>query len=237
MSTLKEAIAAFQSEITAAFPCGELSSGQTWSVERVVLELAVALTDSRPDHSSGSPSLEVVVIPSEKLGALRAGTAEDEARGVHRLTIELSLRRSAVAGTANLEAGGAPPSPAVESVPMRAGGVETASREDSTRLLLTELLGPPGFYSSARAAVLGDALRDRTPAQARAVALALNRRAQEIEDEPVRQSRHLIRGIIQTGPLKSNERAEQLLLKLIEWWPIPELLRFVATHWRPEDHW
>lgn len=238
MSTLKEAIAVFQSEIAAAFPSSEPPAGaRTWSVERVVLDLAVTLLDSRSENSCGSPPLKVVVVQGEKGGAVTAGMPAGEIRGAHRLTIEFAVRQSTAAGSAGPEPSAATASPAVGAAPLRTGGVESVSREDSTRLLLTELLGPPGFYSSARAAVLSDALQGRTPEQARAVAAALNRRAQEIEDEPVRQSRHLIRGIVQTGPLKSTERAEQLLLKLIEWWPIPELLQFIATHWRPEDNW
>ncbi len=238
MSTLKEAIAAFQSEIAAALgPIPAPSSGPSWALERVALDLAVTLIESKSGDPTGRPAIEVLVVSSGQRDAGPAELPEGEGRGPHRLTIEFSLQATAASGAArqNPIIGSTPLD--AESTPARTVAVETVPREDSTRLLLTELLGPPGFYSSARAAVLSDALRDRTSEQARAVAAAINRPAKEVADEPVRHSRHLIRGIVQTGPLKSPERAEQLLSKLIEWWAIPELLQFIAIHWRPEDHW
>jgi len=102
---------------------------------------------------------------------------------------------------------------------------------------LTELFGRPGFDSSARAAVFCEMIRELTLEQALATAAALTRGTSEVGDPTVRKARHLLRGIVQSGPLKSAERAAVLLTSLFHARPMEKLVAMIEAQWNTENNW
>jgi hypothetical protein len=217
MQSLRAIIEAFRREVTAALDGPETTEqGTDWKAERVTLSLEVILDEegkvlARPASSSGTESL-----------------------GGHRLTIEFRLGSSASgAGAANVTGAGSARRVSSQAAP----GTAPESNMDQAYEDLTDLLGAPGFDSSARAAVLCEALQTLTLPQAFALCGALTSPASEVDDETLRRARHQILGIVRSGNVKSPERAAEILTRVFEQWPLPSLVRVVSDRWKTTDHW
>ncbi len=234
MTTLADALALFRKEIEAALASAadasepfesthgdenEWVTGPTWTMDRVAITLDVALLEPSDVAAGDSSRLRVL---EWRTGSPKAPRAPEPGR--HAITIEFAVGRTPGASSLASRIESAAPAPG-------------PGREKAAERLLTELLGPPGFDSSARAAVFCDALRERTLDEVRAAAAALTRLPGEIPDETVRRTRHCLGGIVQSGPLKSAVRAEQILVELLEDWSLAALLELVARHWRTDENW
>jgi hypothetical protein len=223
MNSLQDAIARFQQEISRSLASRPGATGELhWEVERVALTLNVTLDSNAPDGSA-------IV-----LCARQDNTAEKVSSAV---TIEFRVRRdgselSPPAGAGNQVVH--PGASAGTGTVKADGGSSPGGRAIAA---LTELLGPPGFDSSARAAVMCDALRELTAEQSEATANALTRPASEVRDPKIREARHSIRGVVQSGPLKSFDRAVALLTELFRSCSTRELVRQIEQHWKTADHW
>ena len=223
MSSLKDAITLFQQEIGRSLASVQPTPGLIWEAERVALSLEVFLDPDAPDGRALG------------LRPFRDGT--EAWRPGHTITIEFRLRPEVADGLAGAGPAEAAPSVRPNLAPVASGDPGTVDVDERTISELTELLGPPGFYSSARAAVFCDVVRGLTLDQASATAAALTRRAAEVDDEAVRKARHRIRGMVQSGPLKSADRAAALLSGVFQARPVAALVALIEAHWSTEENW
>jgi hypothetical protein len=234
MSSLAEVMARLQREIAqsleAAQKTGEAASPRRlqWEVDRVTLQLQVELDLDAPEGRT-------IQVRSRRDEAVAGPASLAAAAQLHTLNVEFYVRPTgALAGTsANSNS-----RETAESLQPKGVLPQTEAERQESLLVgeLTELLGPPGFDSSARAAVVCDAFRQLEQQEGLAVAAALTKPVREIPEQKIRQARHLIRGVVQSGPLKSPERAASLVGRWLEQRPISDLVRLIEAHWRT-DHW
>jgi hypothetical protein len=103
--------------------------------------------------------------------------------------------------------------------------------------VLTQIFGAPGFDSSARATVFREALDGKSHDEVLAVLASLRPEATASLDDATRQASHVLRGIIQSGPLKNVGQGAHLLIGLMTQHPLPEVLRIAETTWKTHDDW
>jgi hypothetical protein len=222
MQTLNEAVAAFRQQLHAAL--AGLEQNQTgglrrWHADRVTLSLEVVLGDDG-----------TLRVPSE-------GNESGKGSRRHRVSIEFQLAGPTDAersgkGRTSVEAG--PMGPAeLAHAPLAPGLRETVQAREQWAMLF----GPPGFDSSARAAVFCEMLQGLRPELVTELPASLMASAKSIKDEELRRARHLILGLVQSGPLKSPERASVLLQELLESRSVPALIELVETNWKTGETW
>ncbi|MFM8468543.1 MAG: hypothetical protein ACKODH_01000 [Limisphaerales bacterium] len=103
--------------------------------------------------------------------------------------------------------------------------------------VLTQVFGAPGFDSSARATVFREALAGKSHDEVLAVLATLRPDATAPLDDATRQASHVLRGIIQSGPLKNVGQGAKLLVELMTEHPLAEVLRVAETTWKTHDDW
>lgn len=212
MQTLKDAIVQFQKEVSAALDTAPNEvNGVRWLPERVSLSLEVELDLT---SAAGTPGMRVV-------------QGAEGAAGGSRISIEFRL------ATANGEGHGGTVSLAPTSIAERR---PAESETDRAVRELSAIFGAPGFDSSARAAVFCDAVGSLSTARALALCQSLTGAVEDIEED-VRRARHLLLGVIRSGPLKTPGRAAEMLADLFQRCAIPTLVRLVEEQWKTQEDW
>lgn len=153
------------------------------------------------------------------------GTTNASPGGPHSVTIEFK--------TGDLPGGPAVsptplPVPATLPVPDAAGEIVAA---------LTQVFGPPGFDSSARATVFREVLEGMSRKQVLAVLAAVTATPTASKDDATRMSAHLLRGVIQTGPTKALDSGVSTLRKVLAHHSLAEVLRAVESEWKTQAAW
>ena len=188
MQTLSEAIASFRRQIEDGLEQKREAASNTgpaplaWQAERVTMSLEVALGEDG--------------VPRVLAGAGDGGPSG----GRHTVTVEFGLG----SGTATLATESREPGP-VQAQPLPKRGNERVIG------LLTELFGSPGCDCSARASLYCEAQRRLGPRHEAELRAALLLSDKSVNDENLSRVRQLIRGVVQSGPLKSAERASAML--------------------------
>src|SRR5689334_14164821 len=140
MTSLTDAIALFQHELGHSLSAGpKPSPGLSWEVDRVTLSLQVILDDQ---GEAARPALRVQ----------SSGDTPGPGVNAHTLTIEFRLRPD----DAPQDSVGSPTREASSRIATLAPAPARVDPDTSRRTALaalTDLLGPPGFNSSARASV------------------------------------------------------------------------------------
>jgi hypothetical protein len=85
--------------------------------------------------------------------------------------------------------------------------------------------------------VLCEVLEGLSEKQVAALPDALLLPADKVKDPGLRRARHLILGIVQSGPLKSAERAADLLRTALRTQTAPALIAAVQATWATDDNW
>ncbi|MEN9574355.1 MAG: hypothetical protein RL514_2210 [Verrucomicrobiota bacterium] len=150
------------------------------------------------------------------------GSARTEPGGPHSVTVEFKV------GEAGQWQPVTAPVVPVASLPVVTSGIIPT---------LTQIFAAPGFDSSARAAVFGETLADRSHEDVVAALMALRPAATPPADEGLRRASQVLRGIIQSGPTKNVAQGAERLIELLVQHPLGEVLRVAETTWKTHADW
>ena len=213
MLSIEQALTALQREILLALPdTSRRPARVVFQAEKVVVSLGLQLN---PDAQTSATSHPFFV-------------AADSATCVHHVTIEFRLNTPLLPD---------PPVsiPANETprLPANASSVE-AETDFAT---LCEILGAPGFDSSARATVFRETLENLSESQRREVLASLTVPTTNAdEDTSLSYARHLIRRLVTSGPA-GFVRGSTLLVHLARQSSVNDLMRLAALRWRTQSEW
>ena len=147
--------------------------------------------------------------------------AHAEPAGPHSVTVEFKVG----------EAG--------QLVPVTPPAVPVANRAVEVGIVpvLTQVFGPPGFDSSARATVFRETLEGHTHEEVLAALAALRSNAPSAADPAAKHISQILRGMLHTGPMKNVTQGAELLIELLVQNPLAEVLRVAETTWKTHDDW
>ena len=235
MHSIKQVLQALRKEITEALaPSTCEATSNPLQARRVQVWLQLQVEDTpraKAGRPSPAPRFYVASIPAGRSRGSAAATAPG-----HSMCIEFSLGDSEPSArtqptdsgsTAGIKQPAEPP-------PRRALGAA-----DQRALLDTfsQLLGAPGFDSSARATVLREALEPLSENQVRKVMPLLDGAPRPVADSRVKHARHLLNGILRSGPLKSIPTGGALLMRAFSEFPPRDILSWLLETWKTQDHW
>lgn len=195
--------------LTALAEGTSLPPGVTCVAERLTLCLAVRFHPSDDDRESG-----------------RYDVASDTDGALHRLTLEFRLGPPTAAEAAVHS---------TDTIETHAFGGKLPT-DVSAVAVLSDILGAPGFDSSARATVFRETLEELGEVQRRQVLASLGSSASDSEDPPVTQARHRIHRLSGTGPA-GKDRGPILLRELAARHSAESLIQLAKTHWRTPSEW
>ena len=199
-----------QAALAALVEGTALPPGVTCVAERLTLSLAVRFHPSDDDGESG-----------------RCDVASGEASDApHHLTLEFRL------GPPMATEASARSNQAIETPP----SVGKFPPDTSAVDVLSEILGAPGFDSSARATVFRETLEELGEVQRRQVLASLESPASDSEDAQITQARHRIYRLSGTGPA-GKDRGPKLLRELAARLSAESLIQLAKTHWRTPSEW
>lgn len=224
MQTLAHVIVALRQEIEQALATGHpLPDGTHLQADRVVVSLQVRVRET--DSAEASESLQFEVIP--------AGAKSTTTTGIHTVTVEFKAGVGASPAT--------PPASAQTQLMMPTDSAtlpELHSKADENIVkALSTVLGAPGFDSSARATVLREALIELSAEQIHAVVRSLYDTPLPENDTQARRARHLILGVLKSGPLHSIEGGGEILMNVFTQHDPASVLQIIATRWKDQDAW
>jgi hypothetical protein len=102
---------------------------------------------------------------------------------------------------------------------------------------LIQLLGAPGFDSSARATVVREVLGGLSRAQILQVAKNLDGAPHPELQGEVRRAWHRLSGVIRTRSFGSIGEGGQLVARLFDRYPPDQLLRWISERWQSQEKW
>jgi hypothetical protein len=224
MQPLKTVISALRREIESALEGNrDLPVGARLEAERVVLSLEFMAREQHRQDGSVEVMFDVINIVAQ---SSTDGNAVVAHCSPHRLTIEFTRAQTRPLDT---EKHSLPQNYSARSEE----GVETNPVTKS----LIDLLGAPGFDSSARATVLRETLAGLSEGQIRAVVASLAGGDLPDANEAVKRARHLIKGVLRSGPLKSAESGGKVLEEIFGRQPVESVLRLIQETWKSEEQW
>ena len=226
MRPLKDVIVALRREMEAAFGNDQnLGPGRQIEADRVVLSLQIDILEQPGIPGSTMLSFEVPDSPSQP------PTAHDRQRGGHLLTIEFKCApHQSHSAPSKFERG------RERTIPGTPPKLEGAEAEQVQRSL-EQVLGSPGFDSSARATVFAEALRGLSDEQIRSIFAQLDRSLSPRIDKSDKRIRHHLNNVIRSGPLKSVTAARDVLTDLFQKHASPEILSLIRTVWKSQEEW
>lgn len=221
MQPLKNVLAALRREIAAALETNQdLPPGTRLEAERVVLSLELSLKEKPSKNGTVELLFEVPDASSHEPGRK------------HTLTIEFALPPASTSSPAEKPVVSRKRA-AVAGAPARLEGAEA----ERVTAALAKVFGAPGFDSSARASVFREALAELSDEQIRAVLDSLPGPAQPGLDETVKRARHLISGVLKSGPLRSTERGGEALAEVLAQHPVKLVIQLIADKWETQTDW
>ena len=208
MLSVEQTIRALRREIlTSLAEDAPLPNGVSLVADRVSVSLGLQLQAAAEDGGGG-----LVV-------------ATGPAACVHHLAIEFKLRPATLVGQTE----GVPPSATLPAlVPVAA--------EPAYFAALAEVIGAPGFDSSARATVFRETLEELDEAEQQAVLTTLGTPAADGEEPALSRARQLIQRLAGSGPA-GPKRGPELLRQLAGRAPAGALIRLAAERWRTQSEW
>lgn len=102
---------------------------------------------------------------------------------------------------------------------------------------LALLFGPPGFDSSARATVFREALEGLAEEDIATTLNALANHSPAASEGPAKRARHLVTGVIKSGPLGSFERGVTILDGILRQHRVSALLQLIEQRWKTQQDW
>jgi hypothetical protein len=224
MQPLKTVISSLRREIELALEENQnLPVGTRLEAERVVLSLELTAREQHRQDGSVEVVFDVINTIAQSPASGNGGAAHGSP---HRLTIEFTRpqTRPLDAQKHSLQ-------------PPHTTKIEKKIETDPVTKGLIDLLGTPGFDSSARATVLRETLAGLSAGQIRTVVAALAIGAPAVTEESVKRALYLIKGVLRSGPLKSAETGGKLLDEILSLQPIEDILRLILNTWRSQEHW
>lgn len=110
--------------------------------------------------------------------------------------------------------------------------------DDRALAVLTEILGPPGFDSSARASVFCEAVSELDESQRVAIWNALaDPRPGVVIDPQLKRARHLLRGVLRSKTGGSVSDGPTALAALFTSHRSEDLLQLIQSHWKTQADW
>lgn len=116
---------------------------------------------------------------------------------------------------------------------------QTSARTDDQLLpLLEQVLGAPGFDSAARASVFREALEELTEPQRITIWEVLKDTPAGITIDPeLKHARHLLRGVLRSGPSGLTDSALDKLRQEFRSNGSHSLLGLIRQHWKSQADW
>jgi hypothetical protein len=102
---------------------------------------------------------------------------------------------------------------------------------------LSSVFGAPGFDSSARATVFREVFAELSGQQAALLVASFTTGTVPEDDEELRNASHRINGILRTGPLRSIERASEVLAKAFDRHELEPVLLLIKEKWKTQSDW
>ncbi len=225
MPSLKAVILALRQEINTAMQA-DVATPHPLNLE--VDEIVLSLNLSIKDRKKPDGSLELHFDVQDAISA-----PSTTAQPPHTLAIKFKVRTSAQ--------NNGHPGEAIEFVEVpvhKAASPPTApSTEDQLIQSLSEVLGAPGFDSSARATVFREALDGLSDAQALSTMQSFTDPELLKQDDFVKHAHHLISGVLKSGPLKSAGSGGKALAKLFTNHPAVTIVKLVEKNWKTQADW
>lgn len=231
MISLQEVIEGLNEEIQQALRSPtEKARDLSWHLKQVRIELAIQLHS--PPTGSGSKAVQFEVLSANKQATVQSD-GPLSAHSIHRLTLELSASqdRHEQPQTFSL------PHPGQEATEPRSVAVSTVPRVADVQGALVELLGPPGFDSSARAGVIRDAIEGLSSNQFDEFCRVLGGNQADPKDLGVRHAWIQVRRALERGPLASVRECQQRLHLLLAGNGREDVIAVVDAVWRTPSDW
>lgn len=219
--SLQKALAALRQAIDDSL-CerSALPSNTRLEADRIVVSLQLSLEEQA---SADGTSQLVWVVPEGRAPSGQPG---------HTVTFEFKSTKITPEQTLNRPTHTARPA-ATPAVPRQ---VEVSEAE-LVVTMLTLLFGPPGFDSSARATVFREALEGLGEDKVAAALRDLDSKSSAEPDHAYKSVRHLMRGVIKSGPLRSVERGVEILDELLRQHRIGPVLQLIQDRWKTQQDW
>ncbi len=225
MKRLSEVVEALRREIEAGFRSGSIDGGSPIRSTRVSVSIPWQWTEI-PNHATGGAPQTVAIAqdpsstppPSGQVLSLEfwIGEKPEVAHPAELAAVSTSSERPPVA-------------PNISTPPTWDPEIVTGS--------ISEVLGPPGFDSAARATVLHEALESFQPAQIRESLVDLHKPGSTTEDPEIKRARHRLRGILVSGPMHHAGKGGEALIGLFESFGKEAILRLVRERWKTQQAW
>ena len=182
------------------------------SITRLREEIEAVLTASAPVEGA-TLTLGLIEEPTGSWRLARSGQGET---AVHSLTLQ--LRRSDGISTQS------------------AGGLTPASLPTGLVEALAQVLGEPGFDTSARAEVLSEWLHGVDPLEATKVLEWCRSESTTMPDQPLRGAWNRVRRLLGFSKLGVPTAADRLI-RLLQQHPPEALVRVLNERWKFGTHW
>ncbi len=214
VNLVQEAVAGLRTQIESALTRGSaLPAGVTLDAEMVTMSLGLIF-----DGPLRTPTTI----------QWRLSGVDDPAPPAHSVTVQFRVRNTAVPSESlkpQALVSGSPPVPAARS-----------DRKEWIAKACLQVLGVPGFDTSARAEVLGDCLSNLVPADAIRVLEWCHTETRPPSDHPLWGKLGQVRTVLGYSPLGAPSAAG-VLLELLQTVSIDEVIVTLGERWKYGTHW
>lgn len=230
MRPLKDVIASLRREIELGLQDSDRPPREGVRIEanRVTVQLAVAVSESRSAKAEGGLAFQIES-PSHN-GAIKSPSPVT-------VTLEFQIIGSSVVApagpmqgmTAAHEHKSKPPASGPQPLPVE--------RRSAVIEILSKVFGPPGFDSSARSTVFCETLADLSEEEVLTVIASLDDAPRPGLVPVIKHARHLLTGILRSGPLRSARAGGELLAEMFLEFETGSLVRLIRETWKTQEHW
>ena len=224
MASFKKIIESLEKELTAWIEDPSRNENSNLQPIRLRLTLQFQIV-SNPDPLALHPS-DIRVV--EATSSIHEGTQNASPNTTHSLEIEYSANAKRLERLSPIAA---LPDTLVE--PQDSGEGPT----DEVMVELTQLLGAPGFDSSARAAVVREVLQGLSRVQVLQAAHNLDGAPHPELKGDVRRAWHRLAGVIRSRSFNTIDEGGQVVRRLFERYPPAQVLRWISERWQSQEKW
>jgi hypothetical protein len=222
MQPLKKVISELRREISLALADEKpLPNSARLVAARVTVSLGLSVS---VDDLKTKPRLLFGVTTDAVSG--RPGVRRNESPTQHTITFEFSVANLASSAIGS----------AISVASSQSGGLQGAERERVIGIF-ADVLGPPGFDSSAKATVLREALAELPVPDVVLVIESLRGAPLPGKATAAKRARHFISNVVKSGPIGSAERGGEMLAPVFQAHSVPAILRLLEDVWKTQEYW
>lgn len=235
MPSVEQSLLAIRSEIERALNSATVDSKHRFilAARRVEVELAVELK-SPPSDPHQTPPWSLEVCGEIVSASASSGKADNSAPSTHRIRIEFEIHDTHLQESVNL------PAKQPTGVPRSnesSCSEDSQSKEEEILNQLIQVLGVPSFDTAARSSVMVETLESLTPTQRDQVLQTLDGVPRNETDPIVKRAKHLLSGVIRSGPLKSVAGGGKILADLFGKFEGKQVIQILRSQWKDQEQW